>query len=357
MDFREGSPPFVQARSAFVEVTSREPRDSFAWSWLGRLDVLADDLAAAELHFGFAQAGVQARLMNEDANEVYTGDSVAAQWDLDRERIQARRMGLGEASSNLSGDAGEPKAPFFVRPVRRVHWSNLSTAVLEEQFLDRSEAVVITGLAEAAAQKNTEAASEVPHWSSWTMHSVAAACDFEPAPLKRWTSSSKTWAGLEASQDPGDDAITLSRFVESLTEAASSPTGLKEAMVFDMPLTRSCPTLMKGFAVPAALADVCSYYGPSLFLQPAGTRCGVHVDSGATDFWQLLLQGRKKWRVLRLRQPEDRDSEGQTASVKTDVDGAWARLLGREGWQRSFFPDPRWVPIYNLFSWVRTGRL
>jgi hypothetical protein len=181
------------------------------------------------------------------------------------------------------------------------------------------------------------------------MHSVAAACGLEPAPLKRWAKSSKTWAGLEAFQASSDDAITLSRFVETLSEAVNSPAGLKEAMVFDMTLTQSCPNLMKGFAIPAVLADVCSYYGPSLFLQPAGTRCGVHVDSGATDFWQLMLQGRKKWRVLRLRQPATIERD-----VKTDVDGAWARLLGREGWHRSFFPDPRWEGTRAgiSFSWV-----
>jgi hypothetical protein len=34
---------------------------------------------------------------------------------------------------------------------------------------------------------------------------------------------------------------------------------------------------------------------PSLFVQPRGSRCGLHVDSGATHFMQVLHAGRKRW--------------------------------------------------------------
>ena len=34
---------------------------------------------------------------------------------------------------------------------------------------------------------------------------------------------------------------------------------------------------------------------PSLFLQPKGTRSGLHVDSFGSNFFLALLEGRKKW--------------------------------------------------------------
>merc|ERR1712194_935368 len=34
---------------------------------------------------------------------------------------------------------------------------------------------------------------------------------------------------------------------------------------------------------------------PSLFVQPAGSECGVHVDSLNSDFVQILMSGRKRW--------------------------------------------------------------
>lgn len=34
---------------------------------------------------------------------------------------------------------------------------------------------------------------------------------------------------------------------------------------------------------------------PSLFVQPRGSRCGLHVDGGAMHFLQVLHAGRKRW--------------------------------------------------------------
>ena len=58
-----------------------------------------------------------------------------------------------------------------------------------------------------------------------------------------------------------------------------------------------------------------SFYGPSLFVQPAATSCDVHIDAGDTSLWLLVARGRKRWRVFR---PE-----------------AWPRLVGGARWRHT----------------------
>jgi len=84
-------------------------------------------------------------------------------------------------------------------------------------------------------------------------------------------------------------------------------------MLFDHALEDLCPDLLKDFVVPRYFAVdylrtvPASERGglqplparfPSLFVQPPGSRCGLHVDQAGTHFYQMLLAGRKRWRVF-----------------------------------------------------------
>ena len=100
--------------------------------------------------------------------------------------------------------------------------------------------------------------------------------------------------------------------------------------------TSACTALLGDFHIPAILArDVVSYYGPSLFVQQGGTKCGLHVDAGASHFWQFLWQGRKTWRVFKA----------------TD----FPRFFDELSWQRSFFRDARCTGVFGAAASSAAG--
>ena len=70
----------------------------------------------------------------------------------------------------------------------------------------------------------------------------------------------------------------------------------KDAAVFDWPL-QYCPDILSEIEVPpfAALENVATAYGPSLFISFSAKGGGPHVDSGSTKFWQHVHAGRKEW--------------------------------------------------------------
>ena len=70
---------------------------------------------------------------------------------------------------------------------------------------------------------------------------------------------------------------------------------LKNVLDRELPLaTEVVAAHPKDAAAPAALID----RWPSLFAQPAGARCGLHVDAHGTHFWQAVVRGRKQWRIF-----------------------------------------------------------
>ena len=116
------------------------------------------------------------------------------------------------------------------------------------------------------------------------------------------------------------DETTISEFIHSQQ---------KDAAVFDWPL-QYCPDLLSEIDVPpfAALENVETAYGPSLFISFSAKGGGPHVDSGSTKFWQHVHAGRKEWRITAVRD--------------------WPRLFATEDhWRRAFFRDARCSGIFG----------
>ena len=83
-------------------------------------------------------------------------------------------------------------------------------------------------------------------------------------------------------------------------------------------MSGGCKQLLSELQIPSYFTgSTVSGYGPSLFVQANGTRCGLHVDKGSTHFWQFVWSGAKRWRIFAA---ED-----------------WPRLFRPEPWARAFF--------------------
>ena len=84
----------------------------------------------------------------------------------------------------------------------------------------------------------------------------------------------------------------------------------RKRVLFDHPLEAACPALASKLRWPSFLgsSDLIGqspfaglrgedpfWDHPSLFVQPQGSQCGVHVDGADSQFIQLVLLGRKRW--------------------------------------------------------------
>lgn len=216
-----------------------------------------------------------------------------------------------------------------VSPIERVDAASLSRGDFLVRYALPRVPVILTGLAQLAAR---EADGALP-----TLDAIVAACAERSVRLQRRTGAeaagpcarapegggsapapSLEWAGLEAA--PG--VVPLGELAAELRRG-----GFADGwQLFDWALPRHCPEAAALPAVqrwlPPHLAPAgddllrslpaegaggsprCALAGgwPSLFLQPAGTGCGAHVDSYGSHFFQLVLNGTKRWRIAR---PED----------------------------------------------------
>ena len=119
-----------------------------------------------------------------------------------------------------------------------------------------------------------------------------------------------------------------SSFADHLDHLESGSAG--SDFVFDWPLRTStgCAALLDGLSVPSYFTErTVSAYGPSLFAQGNGTKCGLHVDAKSTHFWQYVWSGRKRWRIF--------------------SPATWPRLFDADSWQRAFFRDARCSGLFG----------
>ncbi|KAH8063724.1 hypothetical protein JL722_2910 [Aureococcus anophagefferens] len=84
----------------------------------------------------------------------------------------------------------------------------------------------------------------------------------------------------------------------------------------------------RAVGVPHFAARALTSYGPSVFVSFGGGGGGLHVDSGATHFWQHVHSGAKSYRVFEA--------------------GAWPALFPEDDdWRRAFFRDARCSGIFG----------
>lgn len=118
--------------------------------------------------------------------------------------------------------------------------------------------------------------------------------------LKRKVSQSSEWARLEDAPQAAGPGTTLGDVIEQCGGGADVD------YLFDWSLQCNCPELLAGLRIPRYFANdllqSCAAPGalyrdtwPSLFIGPADSSCGLHVDTFGSHFWCALLDGRKRW--------------------------------------------------------------
>ena len=280
----------VTAQATFSELLLRDSEDAFAAMWLGHIAVRQANLPLAEAAFSHAVESVSSRMWVEDANEEFALLAKRAQLSLSLRRVRERRSVPTSATSDDSEAAG-----LIVSQIPRVHWSELSHEQFKKDFATARRPVIIEGF---------DSLSE-PAWSVDRLRSV---CGPLPAPVRRFEKTSTAWGGLESALPEGSATPTFGDYLDALAAVgydgkAAGPEG--GAVLFDwsLRLKGGCAALLPSLRIPSYFGqEVVSGYGPSLFVQPNGTRCGLHVDQGSTHFWQHVLTGGKRWRIFA---PED----------------------------------------------------
>ena len=277
------------AQAAFSEMLSLDDEDAFAAMWLGMIAVRRGNLTLAEGAFTHAVASVEQRMMAQDENEAFAVAAKRAQLELSLRRVQERmtprqRALDSEAVSSAAADGGGgggggPRCLLNVTPIRRVHYREMGQAEFEEQHAAARRPVIIEGFGSLARDG-------APRWS---LEHLRATCGHLRPPLARFSASSASWAGMFKGRPPASFAAYADGIKASGEERAP---GGGEGMVFDWALRHKgegegCAALLDELQVPSFFSNtIVSGYGPSLFVQANGTRCGLHFDKGGTHFWQ-----------------------------------------------------------------------
>lgn len=208
----------------------------------------------------------------------------------------------GAAAARQSLDIEDKRlgdGPRF-QPIDRRAASGLSYGEFLEEYVAPGIPVVITGLAPGA-----------PQWD-WDLSFWKEKCGSCMVPLKRLEpgAAGRDWAAL-GTAGPEGARIPLREHLQAVTSAGDSDA--TAPMLFDHALEVLCPDLLRDFVVPRYFAadylrsipsserdDLEPAPGrfPSLFVQPSGSRCGLHVDQAGTYFYQMLIAGKKRWRVF-----------------------------------------------------------
>ena len=286
------------AQAAFQEVLRRDDQDAFAHAWLGHLAVRSNDLSAAESEYRHAISKISARMEAADAAEAYALQAKTAELQLMLEHIKDRRATSAETTCS-------DEESLHVEPIMRLHRRDLSHARFMADFARARRPLIIEGFEEGLAQ---------PYWSLEHLRKV---CGSLLVPLRRHANASASWANLRE-----DGETNFASQIDALNAGASDSN-----FVFDWPLRArgGCSALLEdgsSFSVPSYFTEgTIAAFGPALFVQGNGTKCGLHIDSHSTHFWQYLWSGQKRWRIL------DPTS--------------WTRLFDSAGWQHAYFRDAR----------------
>jgi len=210
----------------------------------------------------------------------------------------ARDLALASAATQLAQqDLGSLPGGqgLAVRPMERRDAAGLAYREFVDRYVVPGVPVVITGL-------------ELPRWDLELLEEI---CGDREVPRLQYDPDGvgQDWAALRTL----DRRVTLREHLRGFRESGR---GAQAPMLFDHALAEVCPELLEGFVVPRYFAvDYLRAIPrfardniwpkpsrfPSLFVQPAGTRCGLHVDQAGTHFYQMLLSGRKRWRVFQAK--------------------------------------------------------
>eukprot|EP00735_Rhodelphis_limneticus_P009013 TRINITY_DN246_c0_g1::TRINITY_DN246_c0_g1_i1::g.1681::m.1681 TRINITY_DN246_c0_g1::TRINITY_DN246_c0_g1_i1::g.1681 ORF type:complete len:376 (-),score=-4.29,sp/Q08BY5/JMJD4_DANRE/27.55/5e-12,Cupin_8/PF13621.1/2.4e-19,JmjC/PF02373.17/2.7e+03,JmjC/PF02373.17/8.7e+02,JmjC/PF02373.17/0.00015 TRINITY_DN246_c0_g1_i1:435-1520(-) len=160
--------------------------------------------------------------------------------------------------------------------------------------------VIITGLKNAVTSDPSQ-----------FLNQIVSRCGNAEAPLFRHDSRSQTWGGLEHAH------TTTLKDVVAKFEASKQSSQPFPFYLHDWSLPHYCPGILNDIHIPRYFGNDYLQRGkirshdtshvtsvpfrndwPSLFIGPRGTQSGLHVDSFGSNFWMMLLEGKKKWIIF-----------------------------------------------------------
>lgn len=184
------------------------------------------------------------------------------------------------------------------QPVPRVELAAVDVAQFHQKY-SGGQAVVLTNSLRSF------------NLASWSPADVANDCGQQLFNFHRYSARSTKWAKIEK-----DGRGTVAEFISKANLFApkhqNQSTAQRESLlrIFDQRVLGRCPKLSAQLTLPSLFAmDLrrCykSYPGhndfpaqPSLFVDPAGVKSGLHIDSGGTAFMLLVLSGSKTVRLV-----------------------------------------------------------
>jgi len=133
--------------------------------------------------------------------------------------------------------------------------------------------------------------SKSPTLVPWTLEHIATVAGGCSVDIRTPVKGSCEWAGLE-----GDGRVKVFDFIKDKTPGH---------YLFDWSLPLYCPQLAHEFTITSHFSEdflkrtssSALYHSswPSLFIAPAGTNSGLHIDAFGSHFWMYLISGKKQW--------------------------------------------------------------
>ena len=213
----------------------------------------------------------------------------------------------------MSESPGAERPRGTVAPIRRVAYWELGQREFEEAHAELGVPVIVTGF---------DSLSREP----WSIEHLRRECGHLTPRVAQFNPRSATWAGMHLEREAPE---TFAGFLDRLAAGAGEgPEGAGVVFDWGLRLEGGCRALLRTLSIPSYFTrTIVAGYGPGLFVQPNGTRCGLHFDTGSTHFWQWVWSGAKRWRVWRAAD--------------------WPRLFEYGMWRRAFFRDARCTGLFG----------
>lgn len=201
--------------------------------------------------------------------------------------------------------------------------------------------------------------------TTWHANNVSESCGDNQFALSQFDNTSIGWAKLKRNVGMTSirDFINANRmFLPHEAQAAHNYTRKR---IWDLPFERNCPSLAASVTIPYIFGvDIRrvyhkrpgDHYHPSVFVDPAGVKSGMHIDRGGTSFWILVLEGEKRFKIvdrkhelfLRYRQTlQNHDTLHSFEPDLFELDlNRFPELVSVEGWETTLKRgDALYIPL------------
>eukprot|EP00041_Stephanoeca_diplocostata_P017326 m.346130 g.346130 ORF g.346130 m.346130 type:complete len:340 (+) comp20666_c0_seq72:1349-2368(+) len=168
----------------------------------------------------------------------------------------------------------------------------------------------------SAASERVFVNTPKPASTRWTLSYIAERCDRNATVVPRVPEVNQ-WAGLSPLRSRSNAQVLLAEFLQKHAAPPTQNDTHSEGYLFDYSLNTGCPALAQELVIPKYFArdmlqrippeslPPTSYrdFWPSLFVGRGGaTGSDMHIDAWCSNFYMMMLQGRKRWFLF---PPED----------------------------------------------------